>query len=74
MNDKQMLSSKCRNLLKEYSDVLEHLIDEIRREQDSPINAKTTDEIALEYQRRTGVKNGLTLLMQKINTKADVRD
>lgn len=72
--ENKFLSSKCRGLLTEYGQILEIIIEEIKKEQDSPISEKTADAIALEYVKRQGVKQGLTLLMQKINSKANVKE
>lgn len=70
----KILSQKARQLLKEYEDVLLHCSDEIKKEINIPINSETTEAIALEYVRREGIKQGITLLMQKINSKANVID
>ena len=69
-----ILSAQCRMLLKDYSTALISVIDEIKREQDSPINLTTCESLAMEYKRRQGIKEGLTLLMQRLNTKSNVRD
>jgi len=74
MIENKVLSSKCRNLLKEYEDVLKLVIDEIRKEQDSPINTTSVEEMALEYSKRQGIRQGLALLMQKLSTKANLNE
>lgn len=74
MIEKQIISSKCRDLLKNHLDTLTFIIDEIKREQESPITLDTADAIALEYKRRQGIREGLILLMQKLNTKSDIRN
>lgn len=71
MIDQKIISSQCQNLLNTYGDLLISIIEEIKREQDSSITGTSADEIALEYQKRQGIKQGLTLLIQRINTKAN---
>lgn len=74
MREDQIVAAKCRNLLKDHSDTLEYICDEIKKEQAAPIAEDTVEAIALEYKRREGIKEGLILLVQKLNKKADVRD
>lgn len=72
--DKQLLSSKCREIIKSHYDVIEVISDEIRKEQTAPINGETCEEIALEYKFREGIKQGLILFIQRLNSKADLRE
>lgn len=74
MLDRQIISSKCRDILKNHHDTLTYIIDEIKREQESPIHLDTVDKIALEYKKRQGVREGLVLFMQRLNSKADMKD
>jgi len=70
----KILVSRCQNLLNTYGDLLLLVAEEIKKEQDGPINLDSVELIALEYKRKQGVKQGLTLLIQRINTKANERN
>lgn len=73
--DEKILSSKCRELIKGYEDVLKHFSEEIVNETTSmPIKGETSFSIAQEYIRREGIREGIKLMIKKINQKANVRD
>lgn len=74
MTQDKHLSIKCRNILKEYEDILLHFIEEIKKETEGPINKITVDEIAMEYSKRQGMKQGALLLLQKITAYSNVKD
>ena len=74
MLEHQILSSKCRDILRNNNDVLTYIKDEIFEEQMYPITESNMEGIALEYTRREGIKQGVLLFIQKINSKADVKD
>jgi hypothetical protein len=61
-------------MLKSHYDVIEVISDEIKREQEAPINGESCEEIALEYKYRQGIKQGLVLFIQRLNSKADLRE
>jgi hypothetical protein len=72
--EKKYEASKAQGILKEYGDFLLHIIDEIGKEYDSPINEDTAEKVGLEYARRLAGKNSLKLLMQKLNSKSNERN
>lgn len=71
--EKKHLSSKCRELLKQYSDVFEYIYAEIKRETEGELSGGVED-IALEYKNRQGIRQGARLFITKINSKADERE
>lgn len=64
-------ASKAQGLLKEYGEFLLHVIDEIKKEMDTPINKDTAEQVGLEYARRQAGKDALKLLMQRLNSKSN---
>lgn len=74
MRTDKILASQARMILKDYSAVLDAVIEEIRKEQEAPINSQSCEVISLEYMKRQGIKQGLVLLRQRLTTYSDVRD
>ena len=62
---------QAQNLLNEYGQILADIAESIKKESLVDINHSTTDEIALEYKRREGIREGVRLFMQKINSRAN---
>ncbi len=73
--DEKILSSKCREIIKTYDDVLKHFYEEIVRESNSvPINGTDAFSYAKETIRREAIREGAKMLIKRIETKANVRD
>lgn len=70
---KKMLQAKCQNLLKEYGDIILDFHAQIVKETEGPIIGITSDEIALEYKRREGIRYGAIQLISKLNNNANER-
>lgn len=68
------LASKYQGLLKEYGSLLEHAIEEQKKEYNGRIEGKVPEEIGLEYARRLAAKDALALLLKRLNSKADERN
>ena len=68
----KFLQGKCREILETNQGTLEHLIAEIVNEAS---NARVEGNTAFDYAKQTirtqGMKEGLTLLLKKINKYAD---
>jgi hypothetical protein len=68
----KFLQSKCREILQGNQGTLEHLINEIVTES---ATARVEGDTAFDYAKQTirtqGMKEGLTLLLKKINKYAD---
>lgn len=58
--------TQATNLLREYDLLLKTAIEEIKKEQEAPINGNVA-EIALEYKYRQGIKMGAQLVLLKLN-------
>lgn len=73
--DDKVLSSKCREIVKNYDDVLKYFYDEIAKECHSiPINGDNAFIIAKECIRREAMREGAKTIIKKITAKANVRD
>lgn len=70
----KLLQAKCRQLLELHYDTLEVLIAEIETAVDNErIEGETAFEYAKKTVRKQGIKEGLKLLVQKINKYSDGR-
>lgn len=69
MIEEKILRGRCQELLKTYGDILELVLDEVRTQMDGDLNG-SVEEIALQYTRRQGIKEGAKLFLSKISAKA----
>jgi urease gamma subunit len=71
MHDKKFLQSKCRNMLKEYADVLElvqkEIMDDLEKDR---VIGNSAFEYAKKTIRKEGMREGITNLIAKINKYA----
>lgn len=71
MHEKKFLQSKCRNMLKDYQDVLDLISQEILSDLEKD---RVVGHSAFEYARKTirkeGIREGITNLIAKINKYA----
>lgn len=68
----KILQAKCRNLLKEYTDVFDYVVRDIIREIESErISGDSPFEYAKKVIRKESIKEGLTLFQQRINKYAE---
>ena len=68
---KQYNAARAQNLLTEYGEFIKAIVEETIAEYSLEINGHTADEIAIAYSRNQGARQGLLLLMKKINSKAN---
>ena len=64
-------AAQAQNLLNEYGDLIQEIVESIKKESYVDINGSTSDEIALEYKKREGMRTGVTLFLQKLNSRAN---
>jgi len=70
----KLLQSKCRNLLKEYSDVIEHAEKEaVKRIDSERISGNTAFEYAKKSIRNEALKEGILLLRREISKYAEYK-
>ncbi len=64
----KVLQAKTRQLLEQHFDVLEYAIKEITQELDRErISGESAFEVAKKVIRKEGIKEGFTLLTQRLN-------
>lgn len=64
-------AAQAQNLLNEYGKFLTDIAEQIKRETYVDITGSTSDEIALKYKELEGMRKGVTLFLQRINSKAN---
>lgn len=66
-----LTAAQAQNLLNEYGPFLGEIADQIKKETYIDITGLTSDEIALQYKEQQGIRRGVTLFLQRINSKAN---
>lgn len=66
----KLTSAKCKELVKGYFDVFDVVATEIVDELSGTILSNTSEQIALEYIRREGMKQGIKEFLRRIHHKA----
>ena len=66
-----LTAAQAQNLLNEYGPFLGEIADKIKNESYVDITGSTSDEIALQYKEQQGIRRGVTLFLQRINSKAN---
>lgn len=64
-------AAQAQNLLNEYGSLLQEVVESVKKESLVDISGTTTDEIALLYKYREGMRAGVTLFLQKLNSRAN---
>lgn len=62
---------QAQNLLKEYGGLLTDIAETIRKQTYVDITGSTAEEIALRYKEYEGMRKGVTLFLQRLNSKAN---
>lgn len=71
--EQRFIAAKLQGLIKEYGEVIKHVLDECKSEQDAEITEKTPEMIGLEYAKRQAARRALSTFWTKLNSKANDR-